>query len=138
LLQLRENAARLDGHREIDGIDRADAIHAAEGENDVVSVLRRDAAADEPGIAALRHDRQPCLGADPHHCRDLGSRRRTDNEPGRAAPQAPRLGKIGLLLGGIVEPAACADRRFDPLQRRLDFHQPLFDCHSGHVSGVVD
>jgi hypothetical protein len=40
---------------------------SAERENDVGPVLGRDAAADEAGVAALRHDRQPGFGTDPHH-----------------------------------------------------------------------
>src|SRR6202011_5219976 len=35
LVQMREDAAGLDGHCEIDRVDRADAVHAAEGEDDV-------------------------------------------------------------------------------------------------------
>src|SRR5262249_13097910 len=70
LLDLREDATGLDGHGEIDGIDRADAVHAPEAQDDAASVLAGDGAAAEPGIAALRHDRDPRGMREPH---DLGN-----------------------------------------------------------------
>jgi len=109
LLQVREDAARLDRHREIHRVDGADMVHAAEGKDDVAPILGRDTAADEPGIAALRHDRQSCLGADPHHRRDLGGRSRADDEPGGAAVEPPRLDEIGFLLAGIGDPSPGTD-----------------------------
>ena len=122
LLQMRQDAAGLDGHREIDRVDLADAVHAAEGENDLGPVLGRDAASDEAGVAALRHDRQPGFGADPHHRRDLLGRCRPNHEPGGAAPEAARLDQVGFLLGRIGDPAPRPDNCLDPFQRRLDFH----------------
>src|SRR5271166_4982125 len=100
-------------------------VHAAEGEDDVLPVLGRDAAADEAGVAALRHDRQPRLGADPHHRRDLLGRSRPDDEPGGAAPEPPRLDQVRFLLRGIGDPTTGPHRRLDPLQCRLDVHPPL-------------
>jgi hypothetical protein len=135
---MREDAAGLDRHREIDRVDCADAVHAAEGEDDVVPVLRRYAAADKAGIAALRHYRQLCLGADPHHRRDLRGRSWAHDEPGRTAVEAPRLEQIGFLLAGIGNPSSRANRRLDLLDRRLEFHDPLLDsAGGGHVRGIA-
>jgi hypothetical protein len=71
LLQIGEDAAGLDRHREIDRVDSADAVDAAEGEDDVVTVFWRHAPADKAGVAALWHDRQLRLGANPNHRRHL-------------------------------------------------------------------
>jgi hypothetical protein len=53
------------------GSDGADAVHAAEGEDDVVAVFGRHASADEAGVAALGHDWQLRPGANPNHRRHL-------------------------------------------------------------------
>jgi hypothetical protein len=99
-----EDAASLYGDREIDRVDRANAVHAAEGEDDVLPLLGREPAADEPRVAALRHDRQPGFGADSYHLRDLLGRSRPDDEPGGAAPEPPRLDQVGFLLRRIGDP----------------------------------
>jgi len=121
-LQVREDAASLDRHREINRVDRADAVHAAE---DILPVLGRDAAADEAGVAALRHDRQSGFGADPHHRRDFRGRSGADDEPCRAAPEAPGFDEIGFALAGVGNPTSGSNHPFYALQRRLDLH-PLF------------
>ena len=125
LLQIGEDAAGLDRHRKIDRVDRADMVHAAERQNDIVPVLGRDAAADEAGVAALRHDRQFRLGADPHHRRHLRGRSRADDQPGGTAVEAARLDEIGFLVARVGDPAARTDCRLDPLDGRRDLHAPL-------------
>jgi hypothetical protein len=125
LLQIGEDAPGLDRHRKIDRVDRADMIHAAERQNDVVPVLGRDPAANEAGVAALRHDRQFRFGADPHHLGHLRGRSRADDEPGGTPVEAARLDEIGFLVLRVGDPAARTDRRLDPLDGRRDFHIPL-------------
>ncbi len=127
LLQIGKDAAGLDRHREIDRVDCTDMVHAAEGQDDVVPVLGRDPAADELGVAALRHDRQFRLGADPHHRRHLRGRGRADDQPGGAAVEAARLDEIGLLVTRVGDPAARTNHRFDPLDCLLDLHDPPSD-----------
>ena len=122
LVQLGEDTAGLDGHREIDRVDGADAVHAAKGDDDVLSVLRRYPAADEARVAALWHDRQLCLSADTNHRSDLLGRCRPDDEPGGTTPKPPRLDQIGFLLGRIGDPAARSDRRFDLFGGRWNLH----------------
>ena len=99
-----EDAAGLDRHREIDRIDRADPVHPAKGEDDVVAILGRNPAANQAGIAALRHDRQLSLGANPHHRCDLGGRCRADDEAGGAVVEPPRLDEIRLLVMRVGNP----------------------------------
>src|SRR5208282_126504 len=87
---------------------------------------RGDAATDEAGVAALRHDRQLRLGADPHHRGHLRGRSRADDQPGRAAVEAARLDEIGLLVARVGDPAARTDRCLDPLDGLRDLHTPSF------------
>ena len=122
-MQMGEDAAGFDGHREVDRVDRPDPVHAAEGEDDVVAVLGRDPAADEPGVAALRHDRQPRLGANLDDGRDLRGRARPHDEPCRPAIKPPRLDQIRLQVVRIGNPPRRPHRRFDPLQDRRKFHR---------------
>ena len=134
-LQIGEDAAGLDRHREIDRVDRSDAVHAAEGQNDVAAVLGRHGAAHGAGVAALRHDRQPPLGADPHHRRHLGGRSRADDEPGGTPVEAPGLDEKGFLVAGVGDPAARSDRLLDPADGRFDVHA---HCSTrGHALRVV-
>ena len=123
LMQMGEDAASLDGHREVDRVDRPDPVHAAEGEDDVVAVLGRDPAADEPGVAALRHDRQPRLGADAHDRRNLAGRTRPHDKPRRAAIKPPRLNQKRLQIVRIGNPSRRPNRRFDPLQDARKLHR---------------
>src|ERR1700759_2808779 len=97
-MQMSEDAACFDGHREIDRVDRADAVHSAESEDDIVAIGRRYPAADKARIAALRHDRQSRLGANTHDRSNLGRRGRADNQPGGAAIELSRLDQIRLLV----------------------------------------
>ncbi len=121
-VQVGEDAAGLDRHREVDRVDRADAVHPAQCQDDVVALARRDAAADEPGVAALRHDREPRGGADPHHRRHLLRRGRAHDQPGRAAIEAARLDQIRLLLARVGDPAPGADDLLDPVDCRVAIH----------------
>ena len=125
LVQIGEDAAGLDGHREIDRVERADPVHPAERQDDVVAVCGRDPAADEPGIAALRHDRQSRLGADPHHRRDLRGRGRAHHQPRRPAIEPPRLDQIGLQVVRVGDPALGPDRVLDPLRSRREIHRQI-------------
>src|SRR6516162_2645176 len=125
-----EDAAGLDGHCEIDRVDRADAVHAAERKDDIMSVLRRYAATHETGIAALRYDWQPCLGTDAHDGSHFGGRGRADDHTGGATVEAPRLDEIRFLFAGIGNPAARTHHCFDLIERRLDLHRPLRDCRT--------
>jgi hypothetical protein len=104
-MQMSEDAAHFDGHREIDPVDRTDAVHSAEGEDDIVAIGRRYPSADEARVAALRHDRQPRLGANPHNRGDFGRRGWADNQPCGSAIQTTCFEEIGLLVMRIGNPA---------------------------------
>ena len=114
-MQMGEDAASLDRHCEIDRVDRSNPVHPAEGEDDIVTVFRRNSAADQPGVAALRHDRQPRLSADLGDCGDLGGRSRPHDELCRAAIEPTGLYQIRLLVPRVGDPPRGADRLFDPM-----------------------
>jgi len=123
LMQIGKDAAGLDRHREIDRVDRADTVHPTEGEDNIVAIFRRHPAADQPGIAALRHDRQPRLGANANDGGNFLGRGGADDEPGGAMIKAASLDQIRLLVVRIGNPAGRADRVFNPLQGRREIHR---------------
>src|SRR6516164_6519835 len=105
LLQIGEDAPGLDRHRKIDRVDRAAAGHASDYPAEVLPVLGRDPAADEAGIAALRHDRQLRFGADPCHRRHRRGRGRADDEPGGTAVESRASTRWGSWSrGSAIQP----------------------------------
>ena len=61
LLSLRQRKPRFHSHGVGGEVDVAHPIEPFERDHHLVSALERDLAADEAGIAALRHDRGPRL-----------------------------------------------------------------------------
>ena len=61
LLCLREHQSRLDRHGVRGQIDVAHAVEPLQRDHDLMARLERDLSADQPGIAALRHDLRPGL-----------------------------------------------------------------------------
>src|SRR5665213_2693548 len=76
-LGLGEDAAGLDGHGEVQRVERPHAVHPTETDKD--AVLRRHRPAAETGIAALRIDRQTRGGANPDQLGHLGGRGRAQH-----------------------------------------------------------
>jgi hypothetical protein len=70
----------------VQGVDRPDAVHAADRQDD--AAVGHAAAADMAGIAALRRDRQPDGGAQADHLGGLGSRGRL-NDGGAVSAEKP-------------------------------------------------
>jgi hypothetical protein len=89
-----EHAARFDGGRVVQDIERADAVHAGEGKHDLAARARGHRAADEAGVAALRHDGDVLPRAKRHHLRHFLRRRRPHH--------AFRRGGILLAPVGVV------------------------------------
>ena len=88
LLQLLQDTASFHRDGLVRHVDLAHALHALQAQHDVATVRFRRRAADQAGIAALRHDGHAGCGASPHHGRHF--RRRT--RPG----YAERLAAITL------------------------------------------
>jgi hypothetical protein len=98
-LQIGENAAGLGGDGEVERIERPDAVHPAEVDED--AVLRSDGAARQTGIAALRIDRQVRRGADRDQLRHLVGRGRPQHGERGAAIEAALFVEIGLGVGAL-------------------------------------
>ena len=114
-------------------VDRADPVEAGEAEDHLPAAHVGNAAADQPGIAALRHDRHPgarrraprappprrsCAGAGrPPRRHRCGARSRPRRVPGRPLPGAPararrsRRTDRGSRRAGRLERAACGAAR---------------------------
>ena len=55
-LHVRQQAARLNGHGQVGGIDVQDAVEALEVEHDLLAAVVRYRATDQAGVATLGHD----------------------------------------------------------------------------------
>jgi hypothetical protein len=76
-------------------VDRAEGVEAPEGEHHLAG--QGHAAAHQPGVAALRHDRHAGGGAGPERRRHLAGRPGADHRGG-PAPVAP--GPVDRVAGG--------------------------------------
>ncbi len=83
------------GHGVGDRIDLADAVEAIEREHDLA--VLRDLAADQAGIAALRHDRGRGLVGELEDGGDLADAARPQHHRGVAAEHVAHLQEIGRL-----------------------------------------
>ena len=107
-------------------IDFADAVEPIEREHDLV--VMRDLAADEAGIAALRHDGR-CGVVGEHEDRGhFGNRSRAEHHRRMAMEQAAHFDEIRRLRLLISDGVSLADdRRKTRKQRRIDgFARPVF------------
>ncbi len=87
-----EDAAGLHRHGHVDGIDIADAVEAGEREH---QLARRHLPADQPGIAALRHDAHAGLVAGGDDEGDLRGRARAHHGRRGAVIEPALLDEIG-------------------------------------------
>ncbi len=115
LLRLHQHDARLAGHGVRRGVDLADAVEP--GERDQELAVVRDLPADQPGIAALRHDRRAGLVGEPQDRGDLGDRARPQDRGRRAAIEIAALDQVFLLLGRIGDGVFFADQRDEARQQ---------------------
>ena len=98
-LRLHQHDAGLAGHGVRRRVDLADAVEPGEREHELAAV--RDLPADQPGIAALRHDRRAGLVGELEDGGDLGDRARPQHRRRRAAIEVAALDQVFLLLGRI-------------------------------------
>ena len=134
LLHRLQHAAGLDRHREVGRVDRADAVHAARGSAAPACRSHRAIdAADEAGVAALRHDRRAVRRAGAQHRRDLvGARRPHHGERAAAVALAP-----------VELPAPTGRRRTAPGPRRAPragrraMHRAAMDSSSCAVAATL-
>ena len=125
LLSLRQRKPRFHNHGVGGEVDVAHPIEPFERDHHLVSALERNLAADEAGIAALRHDRGPRLVGDLKDRRDLPGLSGLEHERRLAAIAVAPFHEIGrhrrLVADGVLRPHD-ADERIEGLQtRRLMF-----------------
>ena len=102
-LSLRERHAGLDDHRVGERIDLANAVHPPQREHDRRAAAVGGLAADEPGVAALRHDRRARRRAGADDGRDLRGRARANHRERAAMIEAARFAEIARHQVGIGE-----------------------------------
>ena len=98
--QVLQDAAGLGRHGGVDGIDLADAVEPRRRQHDAAE---RHAGADEPGVAALRHDGDAGPGAFPHREGDLPGIGRPHDRERRALVKTAALGEVAGHVGRIGE-----------------------------------
>src|SRR5271165_111098 len=139
-LRLGERHAGLADHHISKRIDLADRPQPLGRENDLIAAQVRRLAADEPGVAALRHNSDARLVAEGGDRRDLGSCARPDEgeslaliEPARFDERPGEEGRVGQhvarpddafqrVQGGVarrrVHPKSLRARGFALLRRK--------------------
>ena len=115
LLHGLQHAAGLDRHRQVGAVDRADAVQPRQAQQHLRAAGVGHAAADQAGVAALRHHARAVRGAGAHHRGHLGGVCRAARRPARGrasacASRAPRpTGRPRSARGAA--PTAAAQRR---------------------------
>ncbi len=97
-------------------IDLADAVEPVERQHDLV--VQRDLAADEAGIAALRHDRRRRLVGELEDFRHFVDRRRPQHHRRMALEHVAHLDQIRRLLLRIGDGVFLADDRGEAREQR--------------------
>ena len=109
LLRVQQHHAGLAGHGVGGGVDLADAVHPPQREHDFAVVRRL--AADQAGVAALRHERGAVFVGELADRGDFRGRARPQHQRRVAVIQAALLGDIGRDVGGIGDGIFVADDR---------------------------
>ena len=91
-LHALEHGTRFDRHRAVDGVDRENAVHAGELQDQGSCIQRTlrigGGSPHRRGVSALRNDDEMVFGGEPENCRNLFGRSRT-KERKRLALAAP-------------------------------------------------
>ena len=109
LLQAQQGHARFDRHGVRRRIDLAHLVHAVERQHDLRAAFIGRLAANEAGVAALRHDRRVGLVADLENRRDLRGRARPHDARRLAEPQVALLDEIGVHVARVGQHVAFAN-----------------------------
>ena len=92
-------------------VDAADAVHPRHRDDDLVAVLERDLAADEPGVARLRHHRDAMRVRQRQDARHFVGRARPQHGRGAADVFVAPFAQVGLLRVGVGEDVGRTDDR---------------------------
>ena len=107
LLRLLQHHAGFAGHGVRRGIDLADFVEA--GERDQQFAVERNLAADQAGIAALRHHRRAGLVGELEDRRHFGDRAGAQQHGGAAVIEVAALDQIGRERGRVGDGVSVAD-----------------------------
>ena len=110
-----QRAAGLDDDGVGDRIDFADLVHPVQRQHDLAVV--RDLPADQPGVAALRHDRGGRLVGDLEKLGDFLGRAGPQHDGRVPGPQRAEFDEIGRLLVLVGDGVLLADHGDQPRER---------------------
>jgi hypothetical protein len=108
-LHLGEDDAGFDGDGVVVRVDVTHPVQAPQTQHGLRAARIRCGAAGEPGIAALRHQRDAVFDRQLHERGDFGGRRRTQHRAGRAGVATTPVGEVGGGVVGIGEDVRRAD-----------------------------
>ncbi len=119
-LQRLQHAAGFGGEREIGLVEGADAVHALQAQQHLRAAGVGHAAADQAGVAALRHDRHAGFGTGAHHGGHLGRAARPHDGQRAAVPAATPIQFPGrqVARGEHVGGSDGAAQRFQQVSGR--------------------
>ncbi len=92
-------------------IDRADPVEAGQAQDQLPAGMVGNAAADQPGVAALRHDGHPGRRRQRHERRHLLARARPHHGCSHPVDVAPEVDLVGRPIPGCVQYPLAADDR---------------------------
>ena len=116
-LRLGERHARFDDHRVGVDVDLADAVEPLQRQQQFAAAGVGNLAADQAGVAALRHDRHARRRAGRDDRRHFGRRARARHRERAAAEQPARLFEIGRDEFGIDDDVGGADDAREPIEK---------------------
>ena len=110
-LQVGDRHAGIGRHLRRGDVDRVERGHPGEAHDDLA--VERHAPADEPGVAALGHERDTCRAADAHDGRDLLGGAGPHDGRGGAVEAAGPVGDVARHHVGLGEHVPGADDRLE-------------------------
>ena len=132
VLRRLQRDAGLDRHGQIDRVDRPHPVQPRQAEHDLAAVLVRRGAADHRGVAALRHQRHPRRGAQPHHLGELGGVGGPHHRRRAALIQPPPILGVGRGVSGIGQQAARPDDTTDRCKQFGHRHWPTLPAGAAY------